>query len=123
MIRTRTGVLCSLGLSSMLLVASGADGQEATPAPGFALDRYNPAERGSEWFVVDSLDLRGHVRPAIGITFDYAHKPLAIFANADDANESVALVSGQLYAHFGGSLVLWDRVRVGLNVPFALLNS
>ena len=123
MIRTRTAVLCSLSLSSMLLMASGADGQDAKPAPGFALDRYNPAERGSEWFVVDSLDLRGHVRPAIGITLDYAHKPLAIYANADDADESVALVSGQLYAHFGGSLVLWDRVRVGLNVPLALLNS
>ncbi len=121
--RTRTSVLCFLTVSSTLLMTSGANGDEAKPTPGFALDRYNPAERGSEWFVVDSLDLRGHIRPAIGLTLDYAHKPLAIYANAGDADETVALVSGQLYAHLGGSLVLWDRVRVGLNVPLALLNS
>jgi len=110
-------------MSSMLLLASGANAQEAKPAPGFALDRYNPAERGSAWFVVDSLDLRGHTRPAVGLTMDYAHQPLAIYASADDADPRVAVVSGQLYAHLGSSIVLFDTVRLGLNVPLALLNS
>ncbi len=29
---------------------------------GFAIDRFDPAERGSDWFAADSLDLRGHGR-------------------------------------------------------------
>ena len=41
--------------------ASYAQGQ------GFALNRFDPAERGSDWFVLDSLDLRGHLRPAVGL--------------------------------------------------------
>jgi len=120
MTRARTGIVCSLVSLSALLATSEA-GAQLVQAEGFAIDRYNPAERGSEWFVVDSLDVRGHVRPALGHTVDYAHKPLAIYA--PDGKESVALISNQLYAHFGSSLVLWDRLRVGLNVPLALVNN
>lgn len=63
-------------LSSLLLVPSVAQAQE-TPQPeqGFALNRFNPSERGSEWFSADSLDMRGHLRPALGLTLDWAHKP------------------------------------------------
>ena len=31
---------------------------------GFNADRFHPSERGSEWFALDSLDMRGHLRPA-----------------------------------------------------------
>ncbi|MFM2416972.1 MAG: hypothetical protein RL385_1695, partial [Pseudomonadota bacterium] len=44
-------------------------------AKGFAIDRFDPSERGSEWFVLDSLDFRGNVRPALGAVADYAYKP------------------------------------------------
>ena len=47
------------------LLSTSPAGAQST-ASGFALDRFNPSERGSEWFALDSLDLRGQARPAIG---------------------------------------------------------
>lgn len=92
-------------------------GQEA---PGFAVNRLEPAERGSEWFVTDSLDLRGHGRPAMGFVLDYARRPLVF--RADDGG-STALVSHQLFAHFGASVVFWDRLRLAASLPVALSQS
>ena len=60
-------------------------------ATGLALDRFDPAERGSEWFVLDTLDLRGRVRPAIGADFDWGHKPLVLY----DANDHVVGIGGR----------------------------
>lgn len=87
---------------------------------GFALNRFEPAERGSDWFASESLDLRGHLRWAAGATLDYAHKPLVAYA--EDDSEYAALVKRQFYVHLGGALTLSDRFRVGLAVP-ALLDS
>jgi outer membrane protein OmpA-like peptidoglycan-associated protein len=88
---------------------------------GFALDRFDPAERGSDWFVLDSLDLRGHFRPAAGITGDWGYKPLVLYDAA--GNEKSDIVEHQIFAHLGGSLVLWDRVRAGLSLPIALYQT
>jgi OOP family OmpA-OmpF porin len=85
---------------------------------GFALNRYEPAERGSQFFVVDNLDIRGHLRPAIGATLDYAYKPLVVY-NLDET-ERAAVVRHQMFAHLGGSIVLVDRLRLGVNLPLAL---
>lgn len=109
-------------LSSLLLVPSVAQAQE-TPQPeqGFALNRFNPSERGSEWFSADSLDMRGHLRPALGLTLDWAHKPLVQYAA--DGTEKTVVIDNQLFAHAGASLVLWDQLRLGVSVPFALAQS
>src|SRR5262249_13093887 len=69
-------------LAASLFVASFAAAGRAHAQPvatGLALDRFDPAERGSEWFVLDTLDLRGTARPAIGADFDWAHKPLLVY--------------------------------------------
>lgn len=86
---------------------------------GYALDHYTPAERGSDWFALESLNFRGSLRPAAGLTLDAAHHPL-IAADAADNGVS-ALVSAQVYAHAGASLVLAERLRLGLNLPVQLL--
>jgi outer membrane protein OmpA-like peptidoglycan-associated protein len=88
---------------------------------GFALNRFDPSERGSDWFVLDSLDLRGHVRPAVGLVGDWAYKPLVVYdANG---NEKSDIVEHQIFMHLGGSLVLWDRLRAGVNVPIAVYQT
>lgn len=83
---------------------------------GFALNRYAPAERGSDWLAGESLDLRGHGRLALGVTGDYAYRPLVIY-NADDTVRA-SVVRDNLVLHLGGSLVLWERLRLGLSLPF-----
>jgi OmpA-OmpF porin, OOP family len=84
---------------------------------GFVLDRFDPAERGSEWFVLDSLDLRGHLRPAAGVVATWAYDPLVV--RDRDGNYISSLVEHQVLVHPGASLVLWNRVRTGISLPIA----
>jgi OOP family OmpA-OmpF porin len=90
---------------------------EPAGAQGFAIGRFDVAERGSDWFVGESLDLRGDPRGALGVTGDYAYKPLVFYTPTGE--ESALVVSHQLFLHLGGSLVLWDRLRVAANVPIS----
>ena len=84
---------------------------------GFAVDRFEPAERGSQHFVVDSLDLRAG-SGAAGATFDYAYKPLVVY-DATGA-ERYALVRHQAIMHVGGAVVLAGRLRLAVDAPLAL---
>jgi OmpA-OmpF porin, OOP family len=113
--RTRPLVLSFFVLAACALDASASRAQAT--ATGFALDRFNPSERGSEWFALDSLDLRGHLRLAVGVVGELADSPLVIY-NADGSQRDVP-VHYQLIVHPGASLVLWDRLRVGFDLPIA----
>jgi outer membrane protein OmpA-like peptidoglycan-associated protein len=111
---------CHLAVAVLVAAAStlaASPSRAQSTAPGFALDRFNPSERGSEWFALDSLDIRGHVRPAIGLVGELAYNPLVIY-NADGSTRDVP-VQYQLVLHPGASLVLWDRLRVGFDLPIA----
>jgi outer membrane protein OmpA-like peptidoglycan-associated protein len=88
---------------------------------GFAVDRFEPSERGSDWFSNESLDLRGSGRFAFGVVGDYGHKPVVIYNG--DGSERAALVEHQLFLHVGASVNLFERVRLGVNMPFALLQD
>ena len=99
--------------ASMLLTPRGSSADE-----GFALDRFEPAERGSSWFVLDSLDMRGHVRHAVGLDGEVAYKPLVVY-NAD-GSERAAIIKVQPFVHLGASLVMWNRLRVGFNLPMRI---
>lgn len=103
---------CSLAFSS----SASAQTQR-----GFALDRFDPSERGSEWFVLDSLDLRGHLRPAAGIIGSFAYDALAVYDGRD--RQVSSLVEQQVFVHPGASLVLWDRARGSLSVPIAVYQT
>ncbi len=91
---------------------------EAQTAAGFALDRYEPAERGSDWFSLDSLDLRGGTRPAAGVALDWGKKPLVIYDRKNNARGT--LVGDQVFLHVGGAVILGDRLRLGASLPIAL---
>jgi OmpA-OmpF porin, OOP family len=86
-------------------------------AGGFAVDRFEPSERGSEWFALDSLAMRGHLTPALGVVADYGYKPLLL--RDQSGRELGQLVKHQLFFHLGGSVVLWNRLRVAANLPLS----
>jgi outer membrane protein OmpA-like peptidoglycan-associated protein len=109
--------VCSAAVLGLLCGQAAAE----PLAKGFALDRFEPSERGSEWFSEDSLDLRGRPRFATGIVFDYARKPLVFYA--PDGSARAPIVDHQLYGHLGGAAVLWDRVRFALDLPVALFQD
>jgi OOP family OmpA-OmpF porin len=104
----------------LLLLLTPAIGRAQT-GERFALNRYSPSERGSDWFVGESLDLRGHLRPALGLVADWSYKPLVLYD--EDGNELLAVVEHQVFAHVGGALVLWDRVRGALSMPLLVYNE
>src|SRR3954462_11254066 len=82
---------------------------------GFSLSRFDPAERGSDWFLNESLDIRGKVRPGVGVIADWALRPLIIYD--DSGREQAALVRHQVILHPGATLVLFERIRLALDLP------
>jgi OOP family OmpA-OmpF porin len=87
----------------------------APTSTGFALNRYRPAEAGSDWFESESLDLRGGPRPALSLVADISYRPLMLYGA--DGEELVPLVDGQFFYHLQGSLTLAQRLRLSLSVP------
>jgi outer membrane protein OmpA-like peptidoglycan-associated protein len=116
----RALVIPFLLVLSLATLATQRAHAQTSQTSGFALDRFDPAERGSEWFVLDTLDFRkkgGHLRPAVGVVADYAYKPLVFYDQ--NGKEAAAFVEHQLFLHFGASIALWDRVRFAVNLPVA----
>ena len=101
-----------------LAVAAWSETAGAQTAPGFALNRYEPAETGSEWFANDTLDIRGNWRPALGVIADYGYKPYVLVN--PDGSENTSIVTDQFFLHVGGSIVLLDRLRLGASLPIAI---
>lgn len=111
----------ALPISSVALLLTLTASSTAS-AQGFALNRFDPSERGSEWFVLDTLDLRGKARPAFGVVGDWGYKPLVVYDRTDDS-EVGAIVEHQVFVHAGASLVLVDRLRLGANLPIGVYQT
>ena len=105
--------------SCALLFGLSYSAPASAQGKGFALDRFDPSERGSEWFVLDTLDMRGTARPAFGVVGEWANKPLAVYDSNDTSREIGSIVENSLYIHVGASLVLGDRIRLAANLPIA----
>ena len=97
-----------------MLVCPQASAQDQ----GFAVNRFEPAERGSDWFSQDSLNIAGNGRLALGLTADWAHKPLVMYTT--DGDEAVALIEDQLFVHLGGSVTFFERLRLGVSLPLSV---
>lgn len=95
---------------------AGTAREAAAQNAGFAVNRFEPSERGSHWFVMESLDFRGNVRPAIGVVGDYQYRPLAIYN--PDGSRRASVVNHMLTTHVGASLVLGETIRLAVNMPF-----
>ena len=65
-------------VATIAAAAVPATASAQTVEPGFALNRFSPSAPGSDWFSLESLDLQGHGRVALGLLGDYARKPLAL---------------------------------------------
>ena len=113
--RFNTLAVCTLAGAAVAVWTGPALAQGAS---GFALNRFEPSESGSEWFANDTLDLRGHFRPAFGVVGDYGYKPYVLLN--PDGSENTSVVSNQLFLHLGGSIVVFDRLRLGVSLPLAV---
>ena len=110
--------LLAIATTGALASSSTMAAAQTTDHPRFAVNKFDPAEKGSEWFVNESLDMRGKLRPALGLTTEISSKPVIFYF--PDGSQQGALVTTQLYAHLGASVTLLDRIRIGANLPLAL---
>ncbi len=115
----RTARLLCVGLLAALGALAGQASAQSND--GFALNRFDPSERGSDWFSTESLDLRGHHRTAMGLVGDWSYKPLVLYNQNDE--EIASVVEHQLFVHVGLSHIMWDRVRLGASLPVAAFVS
>jgi OOP family OmpA-OmpF porin len=110
----RTSLLASwpalLACLVVSLAHSRGHAQEAV-FKGYALNTLDAAQRGSEWFAGESLDLRGHARTSFGFGYDWSHRPLVA------AGPSRAIVRNQMIVQPGASVILWERLRLALDIP------
>ena len=74
-------------LSTVLALSAGTSTASAQTR-GFTVNRFEPSERGSEWFMLESLDFRGKARPAIGIVADYMYRPFVLRQDRADADRT-----------------------------------
>ena len=107
--------------SALAMLAAPIVNAEESTAQGFALSRFEPAERGSRYFTLDSLDWRSDGMPTIGLVTDYAYKPLVVYQMTETGQqELVAVTRSFAVGHLGGSLNLGDRFRVGIDLPVVI---
>jgi OOP family OmpA-OmpF porin len=112
--------LRAIFLCSVALIGLGGRGAHAQATPtgaGFAVDRFEPAAAGSEWFSLESLDFRGEWRPAFNLVLDGAWKPLVVYDQ--DGNAVASLLRDQSVAHVGAAIVL-NHFRADLSLPVVL---
>jgi len=83
------------------------------------LERFDPAARGSRFFVADSLELEGNARFAAGLVTSYGTNLRTFRQSGGDAERS-NLVEHSLWLHPGASLVLSPGARFAIDVPVAL---
>jgi OOP family OmpA-OmpF porin len=119
----RSSISLWLGVSLSLcftfvqtVVAQQPESQE-----GFAINRFDPAEHGSDWFTSESLDLRGDPRFALGLNLEWGYKPLVLYDS--DGEEREAIIEHQLFGHLGGGVIFLDRLRGSINLPIALFQD
>jgi len=93
----------------------------APQAKSVALDRFSPGEAGSEWFALDTLNLRGRARWDASVVVEDAYHPLVL--RSTDGSSEQTVVNQQLVMYLQGAVFLADRVRVALSLPLVLLES
>jgi OOP family OmpA-OmpF porin len=101
------------------LIAAAAPASAQPVQTGYAVDNFEPSERGSDWFANESLDLRGAFRFAIGAMGQYSYRSL-IGAYNSDGTVRASVLRDQAVLQVGASFVLADRVRLGLSLPITL---
>ena len=107
----------SSALALAAFLASAAAG-----AQGIPLDRFDPAPIGDRMFGVPSPFVAGHLTVHAGVLLDYAHDPLVLRSLSNNQSEGT-VISSDLFLHINGSLALWNRLLINVDIPVALVQS
>ncbi|HTU62388.1 MAG TPA: transporter [Polyangiales bacterium] len=101
----------------LVCLAHGRSHAQDVVFKGYALNILDAAQRGSEWFASESLDLRGHARTSFGFGYDWSHRPFVV----DGPRRAV--VRNQMIVQPGASVILWERLRLALDIPMLVYSD
>jgi OmpA-OmpF porin, OOP family len=113
----RTSLAALIAASTITQVDSALAQQ-----PPLALERFTPAPAGDRLFGVPSPYVAGHGQLHLMLLGDYAHDPLVLVRESDDARLA-STVEHQLFLHLNASFALWDRLSVDLDAPMAVVQE
>ena len=105
-----------LATAAAAIAVALASGREARAQA--LLERFDPAERGSRFFVADSLELDGDMRFATGVVASYGNR-LRTFKQPGSDSERSSLIESSLWLHPGASLVMAPGARFAIDLPVA----
>lgn len=82
--------------------------------PRFAVDRFEPSERGSMWLANDSLDFgkEGEVLPTLGAVMSWSKRSVNVGKSAP--------LDDNLILHLGGSAVALEHFRLAFDLPLQI---
>jgi outer membrane protein OmpA-like peptidoglycan-associated protein len=111
-------------LTSLLCFAGSAEAQSAPSVVGngFALQQFEPAPSGDRFFGIPDAAVMGHGKGYFTLLGDYALKPLKLHDQTQNTNLGY-LTSTQLYANLDGTIALWNRLLINVDIPIALAQS
>ena len=113
---------CARSTAAALALAALTASSVAGAQQGVPLDRFDPAPMGDRMFGVPSPFVAGHLDVHAGVLLDYAHDPLVLRSVTNNTNEG-AVVASDLFLHINGSLALWNRLLINVDIPIALVQS
>ena len=89
--------------------------------PRFAADRFEPSERGSDWFANESLNFRGRAPFRAGIVSSYGER-LFVVRDKDGKSLGSPLRNDEVL-HVGAAATAFDFLRLALNMPVHLITA
>jgi outer membrane protein OmpA-like peptidoglycan-associated protein len=114
------GTLWIGGAVSLLCIATSSPAMAQSTVNGWALDRYQPTGAGEPFFVSDFPWYSVTHRAAAAVTVDYARNPLIVRPANSPA---LAIIDNMLQLHMQGSLSLFNRIGLSVDVPVSLVQT
>ncbi|HTJ84289.1 MAG TPA: OmpA family protein [Polyangiaceae bacterium] len=106
--------LAAAAFASFAAYSAPASAQESLG--GYALDQFDPAPAGDDFWQVPAATANGHLELRGYVMFDYAVEPLRLGTGED-------VVSGQGFLRGDVSFALFNRLLLSLDLPVAIIQS
>ncbi len=124
--------LASFACFAAFLLGTASGFAQEIPNDQFSANRFVPAPGAGNYIVVDGAAVGGHLTPSLGILIDYAHRPFVLYSSICPGGDLDAcevqsseknLLAYQLATNLMGTLTLWQRLQLGLTMPFVLTDG
>jgi OmpA-OmpF porin, OOP family len=116
----RSQLLSSLAFASLVAIGWPFEANAQTIVPGYAINRFDPSQRGSRWFTLESLEYGKELLPNLGVIGDFGHNQMRM---SDVRGGRRNLIKDQIALHLGASMTFAERVRIGLQLPVYVLTA